>query len=96
MVGEGSIVVLESDGVIALDISIDREIEVPVTCEVVTQPRTAKGGFVSGGPCPAWWMYVCIYIVYIYIYSGKRLICHRLLCQTAYYAAIFLNEFISM
>ena len=30
------------------------------------------------------------------IYSGKRLICHRLICQTAYYAAIFLNEFINM
>ena len=57
MVGEGSIVVLESDGVIALNISIDREIEVPVTCEVVTQPGTAKGEIRS---CrPVLWMYVC-------------------------------------
>ena len=40
--------------------------------------------------------YVHMYAMYIYTYSGKRLICHRLLCQTAYYAAIFLNEFINM
>ena len=57
MVGEGSIVVLESDGVIALDISIDREIEVPVTCEVITQPGTAKGEITSCQPVD-----VCIHM----------------------------------
>ena len=56
MVGEGSIVVLESDGVITLNITIDREIEEPVTCEVITQPGTAKGGFLSRHPV----LWMCI------------------------------------
>ena len=69
MVGEGSIVVLESDGVISLNVTIDREIEEQVMCEVITQPGTAKGGFLPSGPGPAWWMYIyyksCVKSLYI-------------------------------
>ena len=56
MVGEGSIVVLESDGVITLNITIDGKIEEPVICEVATQPGTAKGWFFSHQPV----LWMCI------------------------------------